>query len=52
MKIACVGGVTFGRDLLAELHRIDPESAREIERAAFRQFDQVPLVREHVKTLN
>ena len=34
-------GVTFGRDLLKELHRSDPESAREIDQAAFRQFDQV-----------
>jgi 2-polyprenyl-6-methoxyphenol hydroxylase-like FAD-dependent oxidoreductase len=34
-------GVTFGRDLLKELHRSDPESAREIDQAAFSQFDQV-----------
>jgi 2-polyprenyl-6-methoxyphenol hydroxylase-like FAD-dependent oxidoreductase len=34
-------GVTFGRDLLRELHRGDPESAREIDQAAFSQFDQV-----------
>ncbi len=34
-------GVTFGRDLLKELHRSDPESAQEIDQAAFRQFDQV-----------
>jgi 2-polyprenyl-6-methoxyphenol hydroxylase-like FAD-dependent oxidoreductase len=34
-------GVTFGRDLLRELHQSDAESAREIDRAAFRQFDQV-----------
>jgi 2-polyprenyl-6-methoxyphenol hydroxylase-like FAD-dependent oxidoreductase len=33
--------VTFGRDLLKELHRSDPESAREIDQAAFSQFDQV-----------
>lgn len=34
-------GVTFGRGLLKELHRSDPESASEIAQAAFRQFDQV-----------
>jgi 2-polyprenyl-6-methoxyphenol hydroxylase-like FAD-dependent oxidoreductase len=34
-------GVTFGRDLLKELHRSDPESAQEIGQAAFSQFDQV-----------
>src|SRR5215472_4560959 len=34
-------GVTFGRDLLTELHRSDPESAPEIAQAAFSQFDQV-----------
>lgn len=34
-------GVTFGRDLLKELHRTDPRSAQEIGRAAFSQFDQV-----------
>src|SRR5215467_672488 len=34
-------GVTLGRDLLQELHRSDPESAQEIDRAAFSQFDQV-----------
>jgi 2-polyprenyl-6-methoxyphenol hydroxylase-like FAD-dependent oxidoreductase len=34
-------GVTFGHDLLKELHRSDPESAQEIDQAAFRQFDQV-----------
>jgi 2-polyprenyl-6-methoxyphenol hydroxylase-like FAD-dependent oxidoreductase len=34
-------GVTFGRDLLRELHRCDPESAQEIAQAAFSQFDQV-----------
>ena len=34
-------GVTFGRDLLGELHRSDPESAREIHQAAFSQLDQV-----------
>jgi 2-polyprenyl-6-methoxyphenol hydroxylase-like FAD-dependent oxidoreductase len=34
-------GVTFGRDLLKELHRSDPESAQELDQAAFRQFDQV-----------
>lgn len=30
-------GVTFGRDLLTELYRSDPESAQEIVRAAFPQ---------------
>jgi len=34
-------GVTFGRDLLKELHRSDPESAQELGQAAFCQFDQV-----------
>jgi 2-polyprenyl-6-methoxyphenol hydroxylase-like FAD-dependent oxidoreductase len=34
-------GVTFGRDFLTELRRSDPESAQEIELAAFSQFDQV-----------
>jgi 2-polyprenyl-6-methoxyphenol hydroxylase-like FAD-dependent oxidoreductase len=34
-------GVTFGRDLLKELHRSDPESAQELDQAVFRQFDQV-----------
>jgi 2-polyprenyl-6-methoxyphenol hydroxylase-like FAD-dependent oxidoreductase len=34
-------GVTFGSDLLKELHRNDPESAQEIHQAAFRQFGQV-----------
>jgi 2-polyprenyl-6-methoxyphenol hydroxylase-like FAD-dependent oxidoreductase len=34
-------GVTFGQDLLEELHRNDPESAREIDLAVFNQFDQV-----------
>jgi 2-polyprenyl-6-methoxyphenol hydroxylase-like FAD-dependent oxidoreductase len=34
-------GVTFGRSLLKELHRSDPESAQELDQAAFRQFDQV-----------
>lgn len=34
-------GVTFGRELLAELHRSDRTSAVEIDRAAYRQFDQV-----------
>jgi 2-polyprenyl-6-methoxyphenol hydroxylase-like FAD-dependent oxidoreductase len=34
-------GVTFGRDLLTELRRSDPESAQEIDQAAFSQFDQV-----------
>jgi 2-polyprenyl-6-methoxyphenol hydroxylase-like FAD-dependent oxidoreductase len=34
-------GVTFGRDLLEELHRRDPQSAQEIHQAAFSQFDQV-----------
>jgi 2-polyprenyl-6-methoxyphenol hydroxylase-like FAD-dependent oxidoreductase len=34
-------GVTFPRDLLAKLHRADPESAREIAQAAVTQFDQV-----------
>jgi 2-polyprenyl-6-methoxyphenol hydroxylase-like FAD-dependent oxidoreductase len=34
-------GVTFGRGLLEELHRSDPESAQELGRAAFSQFDQV-----------
>jgi 2-polyprenyl-6-methoxyphenol hydroxylase-like FAD-dependent oxidoreductase len=34
-------GVTFGRDLLRELYRSDPESAQEIDQAAFSQFDQV-----------
>jgi 2-polyprenyl-6-methoxyphenol hydroxylase-like FAD-dependent oxidoreductase len=34
-------GVTFGRELLEELHRSDPKSAQEIDQAAFRQFDQV-----------
>jgi 2-polyprenyl-6-methoxyphenol hydroxylase-like FAD-dependent oxidoreductase len=34
-------GVTFGRGLLEELHRSDPESAHEIDQAAFSQFDQV-----------
>jgi 2-polyprenyl-6-methoxyphenol hydroxylase-like FAD-dependent oxidoreductase len=34
-------GVTFGSGLLKELHRNDPESAQEIEQAAFRQFGQV-----------
>jgi 2-polyprenyl-6-methoxyphenol hydroxylase-like FAD-dependent oxidoreductase len=34
-------GVTFGPDLLKELHRHDPESAQEIHQAALCQFDQV-----------
>jgi 2-polyprenyl-6-methoxyphenol hydroxylase-like FAD-dependent oxidoreductase len=34
-------GVTFGPDFLAKLYAGDPESAREIEQAAFCQFDQV-----------
>lgn len=34
-------GVTFGRELLKELNRSDPESAQEITQAAFSQFDQV-----------
>jgi 2-polyprenyl-6-methoxyphenol hydroxylase-like FAD-dependent oxidoreductase len=34
-------GVTFGPDLLKELYARDPESAREIQHAAFCQFDQV-----------
>jgi 2-polyprenyl-6-methoxyphenol hydroxylase-like FAD-dependent oxidoreductase len=34
-------GVTLGRDLLAELHRSDPESAQEIDQAVFNQLDQV-----------
>jgi 2-polyprenyl-6-methoxyphenol hydroxylase-like FAD-dependent oxidoreductase len=34
-------GVTFGRDLLGELRRSDPESAQEIAQAAVSQFDQV-----------
>lgn len=38
-------GVTFPVDLLEELHRSDPVSAREIERAAFSQFDQVVDIR-------
>lgn len=33
-------GVTFGPELLAELHRNDPESARDIDDAAFRWRDQ------------
>jgi 2-polyprenyl-6-methoxyphenol hydroxylase-like FAD-dependent oxidoreductase len=33
-------GVTFDGDLLAKLHRCDPESAREISRAAFRWSGQ------------
>jgi 2-polyprenyl-6-methoxyphenol hydroxylase-like FAD-dependent oxidoreductase len=34
-------GVTFGRDMRTELHRGDPVSANEIDKAACRQFDQV-----------
>jgi 2-polyprenyl-6-methoxyphenol hydroxylase-like FAD-dependent oxidoreductase len=34
-------GVTFGEDLLATLYRSDPNSAREIEQAAFRLENQV-----------
>lgn len=34
-------GVTFGDDLLAKLYESDPESAREIDRAAFRPVGQV-----------
>jgi CelD/BcsL family acetyltransferase involved in cellulose biosynthesis/2-polyprenyl-6-methoxyphenol hydroxylase-like FAD-dependent oxidoreductase len=34
-------GVTFGGDVLDELYRYDPVSAREIGRAAFRWTDQV-----------
>lgn len=35
------GGVTFGAGLVAELYRNDPESAREIDGAAFCWADQV-----------
>lgn len=38
-------GVTFPVDLLEEMHKSDPVSAREIERAAFSQFDQVVDIR-------
>jgi 2-polyprenyl-6-methoxyphenol hydroxylase-like FAD-dependent oxidoreductase len=34
-------GVTFGRNMRTELHRCDPVSADEIDKAACRQFDQV-----------
>ena len=34
-------GVTFGSDLLKELHRNDPESAETIQQALFRQSGQV-----------
>jgi 2-polyprenyl-6-methoxyphenol hydroxylase-like FAD-dependent oxidoreductase len=34
-------GVTFGREMRTELHRGDPVSADEIDKAACRQFDQV-----------
>jgi 2-polyprenyl-6-methoxyphenol hydroxylase-like FAD-dependent oxidoreductase len=34
-------GVTFGPDLLSELQRNDPESAREVRQAAVSQLDQV-----------
>ena len=37
----CGWGVTFGGELVAELHRNDPRSAREIEQAAFHWVNQV-----------
>ena len=45
-------GVTFGSDLLKELHRNDPESAEQIQQAVYRQSGQVidihgEQVREH-----
>ena len=38
-------GVTFGPELLQELHRNDPESARDIDDAAFRWRDQFVDIR-------
>lgn len=38
-------GVTFGPELLRELHRNDPESARDIDDAAFRWRDQFVDIR-------
>jgi 2-polyprenyl-6-methoxyphenol hydroxylase-like FAD-dependent oxidoreductase len=38
-------GVTFGPDLLRELERNDPESARDLRQATFSQLDQVVDIR-------